>query len=166
MKCGDDLWGDVGEEARYHDWEGPAEWRLKVNRTYHYILVPTDHVGNTDYTPLDGNIETLELANQYWDNHQDLIPKPPPEPETPMLPVIGEAPWMLVLYDYMAIEPFQSVALIALAMLLLNLIAIPLVINRTRGVRRVIKSAKRRAKGEREELLRDEMAGELDDMFR
>jgi len=66
----------------------------------------------------------------------------------------------------MAIEPFQSVALIALAMLLLNLIAIPLVINRTRGVRRVIKSAKRRAKGEREELLRDEMAGELDDMFR
>ncbi len=161
-----DLWGDVGEEARYHDWEGPAEWRLKVNRTYHYILVPTDHVGNTDYTPLDGNIETLELANQYWDHHQDLIPKPPPEPETPMLPVIGEAPWLLVLYDYMAIEPFQSVALIALAMLLLNLIAIPLVINRTRGVRRVIKSAKRRAKGEREELLRDEMAGELDDMFR
>ena len=83
-----------------------------------------------------------------------------------MLPVIGEAPWLLVLYDYMAIEPFQSVALIALAMLLLNLIAIPLVINRARGVRRMIKSAKRDAKEERQGMRDDEMAGELDDMFR
>jgi hypothetical protein len=146
--------------------EGPAEWRLKVNRTYHYIFVPTDHVGNTDYTPLDGNIETVELANQYWDHHQDLIPKPPPEPEIPVLPVIGEAPWLLVLFDYLGIEAFQSVALVALAMLLLNIIIIPLIFNRARGVRRMIKSAKRRAKAERQGMRDDEMAGELDDFFR
>ena len=161
-----DLWGEVGTEGSFHDWEGPAEWRLKVNRTYHYILVPTDHVGNIEFIPLDGNIETVELVNLYWDHHQDLIPQPPPEPDPPVLPVIGEVPWLLVLYDYMEVEPFQTVALIALAMLLLNLIAIPLVINRTRGVRRVIKMAKRRAKAEREDLLMDEMSGEFDDMFR
>ncbi|HIC24011.1 MAG TPA: hypothetical protein EYO84_11320, partial [Planctomycetes bacterium] len=77
------LSGETGEEARFHEWEGPAQHRLKVERTYNYILLPVDSVGNVDYAPLENNIISVTIENQFWDYNSHLIPIPPPEAPPP-----------------------------------------------------------------------------------
>lgn len=154
------LSGETGEEARFHEWEGPAQHRLKVERTYNYILLPVDSVGNVDYAPLENNIITLTIENQFWDYNSHLIPVPPPEAPPPY-----GIPWLRTLYDYLDIGAFTMTAMMAFSVLLLNVVMIPVIINQTRGVRRRIKRAKWESKAEREAMMADEMGDELEDLF-
>ena len=154
------LSGESGEEGQFHEWEGPAQHRLKVERTYNYILVPIDSVGNVDYAPIENNIVTLTIENQFWDHNSYLVPPPPTEEPPPY----GNE-WLGDVMDYLEIDVFRTTGIIALAILLLNLVMIPVVINQTRGVRRIIKRAKAKAKAERESMLTGEIAEDLEDMF-
>jgi len=154
------LSGETGEEGRFHQWEGPAPQRLKVGRTYNFILLPVDSVGNVDHAPLENNIVTLTIENQFWEHNGYLIPPPPVEPPPPY-----GVPWLGTLYDYFDISAFKLTAMIAFVILLLNVVMIPVIINQTRGVRRIIKRAKRQSKEDREMMMAEEMGEELEDMF-
>ncbi len=155
-----DMWGMPGTQGSYHEMEQPFLNSIKKERTYYYIFVPMDDVGNVDFSPLESNIETVNVGNQFWDHNSYLIPEPPPEDPPPY-----GSEWLGELFDLWDLSAFRTSATIAFGILLLNLVMIPVVINQTRGVRRRIKREKRRIKKERDRELSDEMADDLEDMF-
>ena len=154
------LWGEPGTQGSFHEIEQPFLNSIKKERTYYYIFVPMDDVGNIDFAPLQGNIETVDVGNQFWDHNSYLIPEPPPEDPPPY-----GSEWLGELFDLWGLSAFRTSATVAFAILLLNLVMIPVVINQTRGVRRRIKREKMRIKKERERELSDVMADDLEDMF-
>ena len=133
---------------------------IKKERTYYYIFVPIDDVGNVDYAPLQANIEIVDVGNQFWEHNSYLIPEPPPEVPPPY-----GSEWLGELLDFWELSAFRTAATVAFVILLLNLVMIPVVINQTRGVRRRIKREKRKQKRLQESELADEMADELEDIF-
>jgi len=155
-----DLWGEPGTEGRYHEMEQPFLNSIKKERTYYYVFVPMDDVGNVDFSPLEANIETVNVGNQFWDHNSYLIPQPPPEEPPPY-----GSEWLGELFDLWELSAFKTSATVAFAILLLNLVMIPVVINQTRGVRRRIKREKMRIQREKERELSDEMAEDLEDIF-
>ncbi len=154
------LWGEPGTTGRFHEKESPFFHGIEKEHTYHYILVPMDDVGNIDYTPLQGNIETVEIGNQFWDHNSYLIPEPPPEEPPPY----GIA-WLGEFMDYYQLSAFRTSILFAFSIVLLNIVIIPVVINQTRGVRRRIRRQKARVRRQREMEMADDMADDLEDFF-
>lgn len=119
-----------------------------------------DDVGNIDYSPLQGNIETVDIGNQFWDHNSDLIPPPPPEDPPPY-----GVEWFGEVLDYWGIGAFRTSAMMAFAIVLLNIVMIPVIINQTRGVRRRIKRDKKMHQRRQEMLDAEDMADDLEDMF-
>ena len=155
-----DMWGEPGTQGSFYEIEEPFLGAIKKDRTYYYILVPIDDVGNVDFTPLQGNIETVDVENQFWDHNSYLIPEPPEEDPPPY----GNE-WLGELLDYWDLSAFKTTATVAFAILLLNIVMVPVVIQQTRGVRRRIKRHKLRIKREKELAMADDMADELEDIF-
>jgi len=155
-----DLWGEPGTQGSYHEVEQPFLNSIKKERTYYYIFVPVDDVGNVDFAPLQANIEIVDVGNQFWDHNSYLIPQPPPEEPPPY----GNE-WLGELFDLWELSAFRTSATIAFVILLLNLVMIPVVINQTRGVRRRIKRAKMKQKKQRDSDLAEYMADDLEDIF-
>ncbi|MBT4059809.1 MAG: hypothetical protein HOE69_05830 [Euryarchaeota archaeon] len=154
------LWGEPGSTGIYQEKEDRFKDGIEKEHVYHYILVPMDSVGNVDYTPIQENIETVRIGNQFWDHNSDLIPLPPPEQPPPYgIEWLGEA------LDYWEVDAFKTTAMIAFGIMLLNVVMIPVVINQTRGVRRRIKRDKMRLKRQRELMLADDIAEDLEDIF-
>lgn len=154
------LWGEPGTVGRYHEFENPFFHGIQKEHTYHYILVPMDDVGNIDYTPLERNIETVPVGNQFWDHNSYLIPPPPPEEPPPY-----GIEWLGEFMDYYQVDAFKMSILFAFVVVLMNIVIIPLIINQTRGVRRRIRRQKAKLRRERELMEADEMADELEDFF-
>ena len=109
---------------------------------------------------MQGNIETVDVENQFWDHNSYLIPEPPEEDPPPY----GNE-WLGELLDYWDLSAFKTTATVAFAILLLNIVMVPVVIQQTSGVRRRIKRHKLRIKREKELAMADDMADELEDIF-
>ena len=155
-----DMWGEPGTQGTYHQKEDRFRNGIEKEHIYHYILVPIDDVGNVDYAPLQGNIETVDIGNQFWDHNSDLIPAPPPEKPPPYgVEWLGEA------LDFWGIGAFRTSAMMAFAIILLNIVMIPVIINQTRGVRRRIKRDKKRHQMRQDMLDAEDMADDLEDIF-
>jgi hypothetical protein len=155
-----ELWGEPGTQGSFHEVEQPFLNSIKKERTYYYIFVPIDDVGNVDFAPLQANIEIVDVGNQFWEHNSYLIPEPPPEVPPPY-----GSEWLGELLDFWELSAFRTSATVAFVILLLNLVMIPVVINQTRGVRRRIKREKRKQKKLQESELAEDMADELEDIF-
>lgn len=154
------MWGEPGTVGTFHQKEDRFRDGIEKEHIYHYILVPMDDVGNIDYSPLQGNIETVDIGNQFWDHNSDLIPPPPPEDPPPY-----GVEWFGEVLDYWGIGAFRTSAMMAFAIVLLNIVMIPVIINQTRGVRRRIKRDKKMHQRRQEMLDAEDMADDLEDMF-
>ncbi len=155
-----DMWGEPGTVGSFHQKEDRFRDGIEKQHIYHYILVPTDDVGNIDYSPLQGNIETVDVGNQFWDHNSDLIPPPPLENPPPY-----GVEWFGEVLDYWGIGVFRTSAMMAFAILLLNIVMIPVIINQTRGVRRRVKRDKKKHQIRQEMLDAEDMADDLEDVF-
>ena len=156
-----DLWGEPGTQGSFHEVEQPFMNSIKKERTYYYIFVPVDDIGNVDFAPLQANIEVVDVGNQFWDHNSYLIPEPPPEEPPPY-----GSEWLGELFDFWDLSAFRTSATVAFVILLLNLVMIPVVINQTRGVRRRVKREKSKQKKLRDSDLAEDMADDLEDFFR
>ena len=155
-----DIWGEPGTVGTFHQKEDRFRDGIEKGHIYHYILVPMDDVGNVDYSPLQGNIETVDVGNQFWDHNSDLIPLPPSEEPPPY-----GVEWFGEVLDYWGIGVFRTSAMMAFAILLLNIVMLPIIINQTRGVRRRVKRDKRKHQLRQDMLDAEDMADDLEDIF-
>lgn len=147
--------GDPGNTSTYHT-DGFGNDPVRPYRTYYYVLAPTDAVGNpnTLVAESSGNVVRVHINDEWWDYNQHLIPVPPPEPEPPL-----GSPWIGEFMDRMASDGlFQSALGVSLASLLVVLIMLPVVLNKGKRLKRIVRARARRQRS-------DDMANELDDFF-
>ncbi|MEE2758557.1 MAG: hypothetical protein VYA86_01085 [Candidatus Thermoplasmatota archaeon] len=136
------LQGEPGESATGSESESALRASIKVEQTYYYVLVPFDTVGNSDYLVREDNAIKVDVEDMFWDYH--LAPPPPaPEPD-PSLPGIGPSPWYGRLIDDINSGPFQQAGTICVALMVLNLLMIPMLINKYKEVK--VKIKRKRAK--------------------
>ena len=136
--------GAPGEAAWYNnDTENSLRESIKVDQVYYYVLIPFDSVGNSDYLVRDDNAVKVEIVDQYWDYH---LPPPPPAPEPdPSLPGIGPSPWYGRLVDDINSGPFQQAGIVFFALMIMNLLLVPLLINKYKEIK--VKLKKRKSSG-------------------
>jgi len=147
--------GEPGTTSTYHT-DGFGDDPVRPYRTYYYVLAPTDAVGNpnTVVAESSGNVVRVHIDDEWWDYNQHLIPEPPPEPEPPL-----GSPWVGEFLDKMASDGlFQSALGVSLASLLVVLVMLPVVLNKGKRLKRVVRARARRQRS-------DDMADELDDFF-
>jgi hypothetical protein len=133
--------GVPGEVAWYNnDTENSLRESIKVDQVYYYVLIPFDSVGNSDYLVRDDNAVKIEIVDQYWEYH---LPPPPPAPEPdPSLPGIGPSPWYGRLVDDINSGPFQQAGIVFFALMIMNLLLVPLLINKYKGIKAKLKRRK------------------------
>ena len=136
--------GAPGEVAWYNnDTENSLRESIKVDQVYYYVLIPFDSVGNSDYLVRDDNAVKIEIVDQYWDYH---LPPPPPAPEPdPSLPGIGPSPWYGRLLDDINSGPFQQAGIVCFALMIMNLLLVPLLINKYKEIK--VKLKRRKSRG-------------------
>ena len=154
---------EAGVKAYHNETEGFLREDIKLEQFYYYVLVPFDAVGNSDYLVRPGNAKGIALRDQFWNFHQE--PPPPPPPPPPELPFFGPSEWYGRLLEDLEQPRFQQAAMVAFAVLALNLLLLPVMINRLRRNKRMAARAKAKAAKQAELMSADEFADEFDDFF-
>ena len=154
------LQGEPGEEAWFNETESGLRESIKVQQFYYYVLIPFDEVGNSDYLVREDNAVGIEVNDMFWDYH--VAPPPPPEPEPPSLPGVGPSPWYGRLIDDINAGRFQQAAIVCTALMVMNLLLIPMLINKFKQQRVKLKRKRARA---RRYLEAEEFEEDLDDFF-
>ncbi|HJM66543.1 MAG TPA: hypothetical protein QF555_03255, partial [Candidatus Thalassarchaeaceae archaeon] len=127
------LWGEPLSSGTYTEVQATGEDGLALGQTYHYILVPEDAVGNSDFLVRTDNTATIHLTDQFWNNNPHLIPEVV-SPERN-----HENDWMNSFIQDVSDQNFQTSSLIAIIIIAINLIAVPMVINKNKKIRRRLK---------------------------
>ena len=154
------LQGEPGEEVWFNETESGLRESIKVQQFYYYVLIPFDEVGNSDYLVREDNAVGIEVADMFWDYH--VAPPPPPEPEPPSLPGVGPSPWYGRLIDDINAGRFQQAAIVCTALMVMNLLLIPMLINKFKH--QGVKLKRKRARARRY-LDAEEFEDDLDDFF-
>ncbi len=154
------LSGEAGESAWYNETEGGLHENIHLGQFYFYVLVPFDDVGNSDYLVRGGNARSISVDDMYWDYH--MAPPEPTPPPPPELPLIGPSEWFGRLQDDFNNPRFQQAGMVFLGMFVINLLVVPMVINRYKKKKIQVKRAKIRAQ-KRAEMMGDD--AEFDDDF-
>lgn len=143
-----------GEKGYYNE-SGMDYDGIRPYRTYYYVLTPIDSVGNEGTLVIyqSGNVERVQIDDQWWDYNQHLIPEPPAPPEPPL-----GLPWLGQLVEDMQDEEFQYAGVTLLVLVFVNLILLPLLIKRRKRLKRIIAARLRNQKA-------NYMADEFDDFF-
>ena len=154
------LQGEPGEEAWFNETESGLRQSIKVEQFYYYVLVPFDEVGNSDYLAREDNAVGIEVEDMFWDYH--VAPPAPPEPEPPSLPGVGPSPWYGRFLDDINDGRFQQAAIVCTALMVMNLLLIPMLVNKYKEQK--IKDKRKRARAQR---LADseEFADDIEDFF-
>ena len=153
------LQGEPGEEAWFNETESGLRESIKVSQFYYYVLVPFDAVGNSDYLVRDDNAIGVNIDDMFWDYH--TAPPPPPEPTPPSLPGVGPSQWYGRLIDDINAGRFQQAGILCTALMLINLLLIPMMINKYKAQRVRLKRKRARAR----HFDDDEFADDLDEFF-
>ena len=136
------LVGEVDGEYWYNETESGLRESIKVEQFYYYVLIPFDEVGNSDYLVREDNAAEVNVNDQFWDYH---LPPPPPEPEPdPSLPGVGPSPWYGRLLDDLNSDRFTQAGTICLAVMVMNLLMIPMLVNKFKEQKVKIKRYRRR----------------------
>ncbi len=127
------LWGEPLTTGSYTEVQSSGEDGLSVGQTYHYILIPEDAVGNSDFIVRNDNTASILVTDLFWENNPHLIP----DVVTP--DKNHENNWINSFLEDISDENFQTSSLAAIIIIAINLIAVPMVINRNRKIRRRLK---------------------------
>ncbi|MEE3083570.1 MAG: hypothetical protein VX320_05760 [Candidatus Thermoplasmatota archaeon] len=157
------LSGEPGEVASFIETEGGLNENIHLERSYVYILIPFDEVGNSDYAVRPGNKEVVVVDDQYWTYHP--APPPPPEPGPPELPLVGPSEWYGRFVDDMNSGRFQQAGIIFFGVFMMNLLLIPMVINKYRDVKRKVKRKEAIERRKQEMMDEDGLDDEFGEMF-
>jgi hypothetical protein len=152
--------GEAGEWAWLNETEGGLYEDIHIGQFYFYVLVPFDEVGNSDYLVRAGNARSITVEDMYWDYH--LAPPAPPPPPPPDLPIIGPSEWYGRLQDDFNTPRFQQAGMVFMGVFVMNLLLIPMVINRFKLKKKQVRRAKARA-SKRADMMGDDE--EFDDEF-
>ena len=125
------LWGEPLTSDSYTEVQSTgAGDTLAIGQTYHYILIPEDAVGNSDFLVRNDNTASIQVTDQFWNENPHLIP----EVVTPDRN--HENDWMNSFLEDASDQNFQTSSLVAIIIISINLIAVPMVINRNKKIRR------------------------------
>jgi len=154
------LSGEPGETASFIETEGGLKENIHLEQSYVYILIPFDEVGNSDYAVRTANREVVSIDDQYWIYHP--APPAPPEPEPPELPLVGPSEWYGRFVDDFNSGRFQQAGIVFVGILLMNLLLIPMVVNKYREVKRKVRRKLAKQRRQREMM---EDGDDFDDDF-
>jgi hypothetical protein len=150
------LWGEVGTSSSFSETESPVIDGIKMGQNYNYILIAIDDVGNSDYLIRDDNTVSVLIEDMFWANHPELKPGIPEEIR------YHEVEWKNQFQKDIRDPFFQQAAIFAIGLLVINMIAIPVIINKNRFAKRRIKAFAKSVAAKRSA---DDFAEEIDDMF-
>jgi hypothetical protein len=125
------------------------------NHTFFYVLAPIDEVGNVNLQPgtVSDSFTKVRIENEFWKYNQHIIPVPPPPEEPPYgIEYLGE------LKSWMDDSRFQTIGLTALAIFVINLITLPILLQKRKKIK--VKIAKLNPSYDE-----DEMGDDLADFF-
>ncbi|MEC7435682.1 MAG: hypothetical protein VYB27_01255, partial [Candidatus Thermoplasmatota archaeon] len=125
-----DLWGEPFTSDSYTEVQASGEDGLSIGQTYYYILIPEDSVGNSDYIVRNDNTASILISDMFWKENPHLIP----DVVTPDRN--HENDWVNSFLEDITDQNFQTSSLVAIVIIAINLIAVPMVINRNRKIRR------------------------------
>ncbi len=127
------LWGEPLTSQSYTEVQATGEDGLSIGQTYHYILIPEDAFGNSDFIVRNDNTASILITDQFWETNPHLIP------DVVIPDRNHENDWMNSFLEDISDEGFQTSSLVAIVIIAINLIAVPMVINRNRKIRRRLK---------------------------
>lgn len=132
------LTGAQGEQGSFNQ-SGLESDGIRPLRTYYYVLAPVDSKGNEKTLGLSSqNVLRVNMADQWWDYNQHLIPEEPAPPEPPL-----GVSWFQDVLDYTEVGEFQTAGLAVVVLVVLNALFIPITIQRRSRLKRVIAARKR-----------------------
>lgn len=132
------LTGAQGEQGSFNQ-SGLEADGIRPLRTYYYVLAPVDSKGNEKTLGLSSqNVLRVNMADQWWDYNQHLIPEEPAPPEPPL-----GVSWFQDVLDYTEVGEFQTAGLAVIVLVVLNALFIPITIKRRSRLKRVIGARKR-----------------------
>ena len=149
------LWGEPLTTESYTEVQASGEDGLSIGQTYHYILIPEDAVGNSDYVVRNDNTASILIQDMFWETNPHLIP----DVITPDRNHDND--WMNSFLEDISDQNFQTSSLVAIVIIAINLIAVPMVINRNRKIRRRLKLLLEKV-GDRDSVSEDD---DLDEFF-
>ena len=146
------LQGAPGEVATFSETESALSSSIKVERSYYYVLVPFDEVGNSDYLVREDNAIQVHVNDMFWDDPQN---QPPREgcrdsnaenfdPDAVISDDSCTYAWDARLQNDLASGPFQQAGTVCVAVMILNLLMIPMLINKYKEVKVKIKRKRAR----------------------
>ncbi|MEE2748183.1 MAG: hypothetical protein VX473_06950 [Candidatus Thermoplasmatota archaeon] len=164
------LQGSPGEVTWYNESENMLRESIKVEQTYYYILIPFDEVGNSDYLVRQGNAIEVDVDDMFWDypNNQPPIEGCMDSEADNYVSnaVIDDGTctyeWDGRLQNDLKSGAFQQAGIVCLALSVLNILMIPMLINKYKQQK--VKLKRRRAREGRFSDS-DEFADDLEDFF-
>jgi len=154
----------------FNDTESGLRESIKVEQSYYYVLIPFDEVGNSDYLVREGNAVEVEVDDMFWDDPSN---QPPIEgcrdqtadnynPDALIEDGSCTYSWNLRLQNDLETGAFQQAGVIFIALIVMNILMIPLLINKYKEQKTKLKRKRAR---ERRFSESDEFADDLDDFF-
>ena len=124
------LSGEPGAAHVFVD-NGSLEGSVLARHRYHYVLAPTDAVGNAQHSAQPGNTATVTVGNDYWvAGCREKLPEPEPPP--------FNSTWVGGLVDLAGDQTFLLMSAVLVAVLLINVIAGAPILKRIGRARRRI----------------------------
>ena len=130
----------AGENFQYTQ-SGIDDEGIRPMKTYYYIATPTDQYGNERTVAIypSGNVQRVNIENDWWAFNQHLVPEPEPEPEPPL-----NNEWLGNFSDSLDQQEFQTAGIVTLVTLCLGVIMLAFISKRLKRLRRVIRARNRR----------------------
>ena len=164
------LQGTPGETEWFNESESGLRESIKVEQFYYYVLVPFDAVGNSDYLVRDSNAVEIELDDMFWDYPHN---QPPIEgcrdsgaenynPEALIEDGSCTYPWDGRLQNDLKSGAFQQAGIVCLALGVMNMLMIPMLINKFKEQK--VKLKRKLARQKRFSGA-DDFADDLEDFF-
>jgi hypothetical protein len=149
------LQGEPGETGNFNESESALRSSIKVEQTYYYVLIPFDSVGNSDFLVREDNAVQVDVDDMFW---QYPYNQPPLEGcrdvdaenyDSAALIDDGSCTyaWDARLENDLATGPFQQAGTVCIAVMILNMLMIPMLINKYKEVK--IKIKRKRARKSR-----------------
>ena len=146
------LQGVAGEDATFSETENSLRSSIKIQQTYYYVLIPFDSVGNSDYMVRGDNAIQVDVGDMFWEYPYN---QPPLEgcrdidaenydPDALISDDSCTYAWDARLQNDLSSGPFQQAGTVCVAVMILNLLMIPMLINKYKEVK--IKIKRKRAR--------------------
>jgi len=164
------LQGNPGETVWFNETESGLRESIKVEQFYYYVLIPFDAVENSDYLVRNGNAVEVEVNDMFWEYPYN---QPPIEgcrdstaenynPDALIEDGSCTYPWDARLQNDLKSGAFQQAGIVCLALSVMNILMVPMMINKFKEQR--VKLKKKRARARRFAGA-DDFADDLEDFF-